>query len=106
MNDSQNFIGLEVIGGKLLLLITLIALLVANSPWHVFYENFFHQAFYLSFNYFKLKIDSTFLINDGLMTIFFLVVGLQIKYEILQGELNSLNKVLLPGIAALGGMII
>ena len=71
-----------------------LALIVDNTPWHAIYDAFFHAKVV------SLSID------DGLMSIFFLLVGLEIKRELLTGELNSMSKALLPAIAAVGGMIV
>src|SRR5690242_20523123 len=90
--ESERSAGLVLIG------CTLVSLLLANSPL---------QQQYLSiWNY---EIGSHHLshwINDGLMTIFFLLVGLELEREVYIGELSTLNKALLPVIAALGGMIV
>ena len=71
-----------------------LALIIDNTPWHTLYDAFFHA-----------KVVS-FSIDDGLMSIFFLLVGLEIKRELVVGELNSVSKALLPAIAAVGGMIV
>jgi NhaA family Na+:H+ antiporter len=105
-NNSREFIKLETMGANLLLGATILALILSNSPWHDYYEKIFHGSFSIHLDTWQFKINALFLINEGLMSIFFLVVGLEIKYEILQGTLNSLPKALLPGFAALGGMVI
>jgi len=92
--ESQKFIALETISAKLLLLATFLALFLSNSPLQFYYHDFFYRSHLLFF------------INDGLMSIFFLVVGLEVKYEMLRGSLNSLRKTALPGIGAIGGMIV
>ena len=99
-------------GGILLMAIVLLAMLVANSPWSEAYMNFWNKEVYLQVGDFNLfnhhghpMILMTF-INDVLMTIFFFSVGLEIKREILVGELSSLRQALLPIIAACGGMLL
>lgn len=99
-------------GGILLMAIVLLAMLVANSPWSEAYMNFWNKEVYLQAGDFNLfnhhghpMILMTF-INDVLMTIFFFSVGLEIKREILVGELSSLRQALLPIIAACGGMLL
>jgi NhaA family Na+:H+ antiporter len=90
----REFIKLETFSGILLGVSALIGLIAANSPARLFYENLLYQKNWLHF------------INDGLMVLFFLTVGLEIKREILAGELNSRKKIMLPAIGALFGMII
>jgi Na+:H+ antiporter, NhaA family len=99
----HKFIQLEASGGISLGIATLLALILANSSWQNYYQTF------LNFNV-SLGPDIHFsflhFINDGLMTIFFFLVSLEIKRELVQGELNTLTKALLPTIAAIGGMIV
>jgi len=90
--------------GLLLLLSTLIALLWANSPWGASYEELFFTHFVIGYGDLALSKPLVFWINDGLMAIFFVVVGLEIKQELLQGELSSWQKAALPVYAAVGGM--
>ena len=92
-------------GGIVLLLCTGLALLWANSPWSEYYFQLWEQS--LSFGFGTILLSNTLLhwVNDGIMVIFFLFVGLEIKREILVGELSTLKKALLPIIAAFGGMI-
>jgi len=93
-------------GANLLLGATILALILSNSPWHAYYEKIFQSPVTIHLAGWPFKTNILFLINEGLMSIFFLVVGLEIKDEILQGALSSLPKALLPGFAALGGMVI
>ena len=92
-------------GGIVLLVCTVIALVWANSPWSDSYFSLWEE--HLSVSVGNTALSKTLLhwINDGLMVIFFFFVGLEIKREILVGELSSLKKSLLPIIAAVGGMI-
>jgi NhaA family Na+:H+ antiporter len=92
--------------GLLLLLSTLIALLWANSPWGASYEELFFTHFVIGYGDLALSKPLVFWINDGLMAIFFFLVGLEIKQELLQGELSSWRKAALPVYAAVGGMAI
>lgn len=99
----HKFIQLESSSGISLGIATLFALILANSSWQTYYQTF------LNFNInLRPSIHFSFLhfINDGLMTIFFFLVSLEIKRELVQGELNTLTKALLPTLAAIGGMII
>lgn len=99
-------------GGILLMGIVLLALIVANSPFSQAYTEFWTQKVYLQigdfnvFNHHGHPMTLMTFINDVLMTVFFFSVGLEIKREIMVGELCSLRKALLPIIAACGGMIL
>lgn len=96
----------ESISGKLILGATLLALLVVNSPLRDSYENFWHLDLTLGLGNQRLSMDLRHWINEGLMAFFFLVVGLEIKRELVRGELRSRQIALLPIAAALGGMVI
>ncbi len=103
----QKFIQQEKSGGLVLGISVLVALIVANSPWGATYHHFFEQKFGFIFQgekYFEYTIHHW--INDGLMAVFFFVVGLELKREIVAGELSNPRKALLPIIAALGGMLV
>lgn len=106
INETKQFISLETISARLLFGATIIALILSNSPFQNYYESFFHSYFFHQFGTVPFKFNLLFWINEGLMTIFFLVVGLEIKYEIMEGTLNSVRKAALPGIGAIGGMIV
>ena len=99
-------------GGILLMVIVSLAMLVANSPWSEAYINFSDKNIYLQvgdfnlFNHHGHPMTLMTFINDVLMTIFFFSVGLEIKREILVGELSSFRQALLPIIAAVGGMLL
>jgi NhaA family Na+:H+ antiporter len=100
------FTEVEAAGGILLLIAAAIALIWANSP---LYESYFTLInTHLEFSGAFLHIDETVkgIVNDGLMAVFFFVVGLEIKRELTVGELNSRKKATLPAMAALGGMIV
>ncbi len=102
----REFIKLESSGGVILFITALLALVVTNTPWRVYYESFFNTPLTLQFGIFQVSKPLLLWINDGLMTVFFLLVGLEIKREMFEGELNSFAKAALPAIAALGGMLI
>lgn len=103
----QEFASLETSGGLILIATTVLALLWANSPWSASYFEIFRKT-YFTIGIGAAKISKPLLlwINDGLMAVFFLLVGLEIKREILTGELASLRKATLPIAAAIGGMVI
>ncbi len=90
----------EAAGGVLLLLATIAALVAANSGAAGFYERFAGGRVP------GLDVEVHALVNDGLMALFFLVVGLEIKRELVEGELSSVRSAILPAIAALGGMLV
>ncbi|MFA7445539.1 MAG: Na+/H+ antiporter NhaA [Flavobacteriaceae bacterium] len=103
----QKFIQQEKAGGIVLGLSVIIALFLANSPWAENYFGFLNQKFGFQFNgetYFNLSILHW--INDGLMAIFFFVVGLELKREMVGGELSNPRQALLPIGAAFGGMLV
>ncbi len=102
----QEFTRIEAFGGILLLCCTLVALVWANSPWAASYFELWELHFRVALGSISLDQNLHFWINDGLMTIFFFVVGLEIKREVLVGELSSGQRAALPMAAALGGMIV
>ena len=102
----QEFADLEASGGLLLIGCTVAALIWANSPWAGSYVHFWHMDLTFGRIGGPLAKPLHFWINDGLMALFFLLVGLEIKREILVGELASFQRAVLPIAAALGGMIV
>ena len=101
-----DFIESEKSSGYLLVMITIISMVVANSNLGQDYLKIWHTYLDLSFSKIQLNYNIEYWINDGLMAIFFLLVGLEIEREIYDGELSTLKKASLPAIAALGGMLI
>jgi len=87
--------------GIVLLLFALVAMVLANSPWAVAYESVLHMPFRII----GVELSVLHWVNDGLMAIFFFVIGLEIKREFLFGDLDSLSAMTLPIVAALGGMV-
>ncbi|MDA3952355.1 MAG: Na+/H+ antiporter NhaA, partial [Bacteroidales bacterium] len=100
------FLHFQSAGGILLILATILALIVANSGWGSLYESFFKQELTIGIESFHITETIIHWINDGLMAVFFFLVGLEIKRELLVGELSSPKKAALPIIAALGGMLV
>lgn len=101
-----NYITQESLGGIILILVTIVAVVWANSQWYAHYHHLWHEIkLGFSFSNFEMKYSLQHWINDGLMAIFFFTVGLEIKREVLAGELSSVKKASLPIMAALGGMI-
>lgn len=99
------FIQLEYSGSLLLLIASLVAVAVANSPIGPMYEVLLHSPFAVALGKISFHWTLHEFVNDGLMAIFFLVMGLEIKRELVTGELSSLRRALLPILAALGGVI-
>ncbi len=92
--------------GFLLFFMAVLALFLANSPWKETYFQLWETHFSVSFGSFTLDESLHHWINDGLMAVFFFVVGLEIKREVLAGELSSIKQSMLPVGAALGGMLV
>lgn len=101
----ERFLSIEAASGVLLLLVAVVALLWANSPWRHLYSSLWHAPVGLRLGPWSFERDLHFWINDGLMTVFFFVVGLEIRREINRGELSELRRATLPLAAALGGMM-
>jgi len=100
------FIREESFGGLLLIIATIVAMVWANSSFYGLYHHIWHEIKPgFSFGDFELKFSLHHWINDGLMAIFFFMVGLEIKREVIAGELSSIKKASLPIAAALGGML-
>lgn len=106
VDPIRRFLATETSGARLLFAATLVALVWANSPWHESYERVWDATIALGGGPVRVARDARHWINDVLMTLFFLVVGLEIKRELASGELSSPRKALLPVLAALGGMVL
>ncbi|OGT50687.1 MAG: Na+/H+ antiporter NhaA [Gammaproteobacteria bacterium RIFCSPHIGHO2_12_FULL_42_13] len=102
----RRFIELESSAGIILFLVTVLALAIDNTPWAYYYHLVFRAPMHFELGAIASDQPLLIWINDGLMSIFFLLVGLEIKREMLAGELSSVRKALLPGIAAVGGMFL
>src|SRR5688572_20303063 len=106
LRPFREFAHLEAAGGLVLLAATAIALVWANSPWAGAYEALWHTPVTVGAGALVLSMDLHHWINDGLMALFFFVVGLEIKRELLVGELASARRAALPIAAAVGGMVL
>ncbi|AHJ13228.1 Na+/H+ antiporter NhaA [Sulfurospirillum multivorans] len=102
----EEFIKKESSSGILLIAVTLLALLLQNSFLTDAYTHFLHTPVHISIGTFGIAKPLLLWVNDGLMAIFFFLIGLEVKREVLEGELSSKSQIALPAIAALGGMII
>ncbi|MER3453127.1 MAG: Na+/H+ antiporter NhaA [Acidimicrobiia bacterium] len=102
----REFVEVEFAGAAVLLVATAVALVWANSPWDASYRRLWSTELAVSLGSHRLALDLHEWVNDGLMALFFLVVGLEIKRELVAGELREPRKAALPAIAALGGMVV
>jgi len=101
----EHFIHAQTTTGLMLVFMTLLALILANSPFAENYLHFFHVNIDFNVGSWALSHSLHHWINDGLMAVFFFIIGLEIKREITAGELSSLKVAILPIIAAVGGMV-
>ena len=107
MKDAfLRFLDSEVAGSVVLLACTIIAITWANSPWGELYQKLIHVKIGVSWGEAIFSLSLQHWVNDALMAVFFFVVGLEIKREILIGHLSSVKKAILPVTAAAGGMLI
>ncbi len=104
LSPFQKFVNLQSATGILLLATTIIALVWANSPFAESYQALWQYEIGISSDSFELKKPLLLWVNDGLMAIFFFLIGLEIKREFLIGELNSTKKVMFPLFGAIGGI--
>ena len=96
----------ESASGILLIFATVLALVLSNTAMSAWYESFLHIPVEIRVGTLHLDKSLYHWVNDGLMAIFFLLIGLEVKREILEGHLSSLRQIALPGIAAVGGMVV
>ena len=107
VRPALRFMGTEAAGGIVLMIATIAALLWANSPWGASYFSFWETHIEISIgDFFHFSESFKDIVNDGLMAVFFFVVGMEIKRELVVGELSSVRKASLPAMAALGGMVV
>ena len=106
VRPALQFADTEAAGGIVLLAAAIIALLWANSPWSESYFTFWNTQLSIELGQFHFEETLKGVVNDGLMAVFFFVVGMEIKRELVIGELNGARKAALPVMAALGGMVI
>ena len=102
----QRFFKQEASSGIVLLVFAVVAMGLANSPWAAAYEEILHWKLSVGAGDFLLSMSLLHWINDGLMAVFFFVIGMEIKREFLFGELKSPSSTLLPIAAAVGGMVV
>ena len=102
----RDFMKLESASGILLLAAASIAMLAANSPFAELYSALLDTTVAIQVGALSISKPLLLWINDGLMAVFFFLVGLEVKREVMEGELSSVSQIVLPGVGALGGMIV
>ena len=100
------FFQLEAASGLLLIAAAVLALIINNSPLSGLYNAFLDIPVVAQFGAVKIAKPLLLWINDGLMALFFLIIGLEVKREVLEGHLSKLSQIVLPGAAAIGGMVV
>ena len=106
MKALQDFLRLEAAGGLFLMMAAVLALVVANSPLSVYYKAFLNLPLEVRIGSFGIAKPLLLWINDGLMAVFFFLVGMELKREVVEGHLSSLRRASLPAFAAVGGMLV
>ncbi len=106
LTPFEEFVHRETTLGLVLIFCTVIALVIANSPLAAAYDRLLHTPIVLTIGTYSVGDTLHHWINDGLMAFFFFVVGLEIKREVLQGDLSNIQAATLPVLAAIGGMLV
>ncbi len=102
----DEFLALESAGGILLVIAAILALICANSPLYDVYQRILDTRVAVIFGVLQLDKSLLHWINDGMMAVFFMLVGLEIKREAMEGELSSRDQIVLPAVAAIGGLVV
>lgn len=102
----KDFIKKDSSSGILLIIVTILALILQNSGFSALYTGFLHTPVEIRFGALHIAKPLLLWVNDGLMAIFFFLIGLEVKREVMEGHLSSLSQITLPGIAAVGGMVV
>ena len=106
MKFIESFIQKESSSGVLLIVATILALIFSNTLLAPYYEAFLHIPVSIQLGSLSLDKSLHHWVNDGLMAIFFFLIGLEVKREVLEGHLSSISQVVLPIVAAIGGMVV
>lgn len=106
LTPFEEFVSRQTAGGILLIAAAVIAIFLANSSLADWYQHFIHTPLALNFGDWRLQMSLHHWVNDAMMALFFFVVGLELKREMMVGELSDIRQASLPVIAALGGMIV
>ena len=102
----RNFLQMESAGGITLMFAAVLALIAANSPLSTYYDLFIDVPVEIRIGRFEIAKPLLLWVNDGLMAVFFFLIGLEVKREILEGELSRPANVMLPSLAAIGGILV
>ena len=105
-NSILDFLKLESTGGILLMIAAVFAIILANTPLIIYYNYLIDLPVEIQIGSFEIAKPLLLWINDGLMALFFLLVGLELKRELIEGELSQFHNISLPALGALGGMIV
>lgn len=106
VSTIESFLKRESSAGILLIFVTMIALILQNSGLSQLYNSFLHTHVEIRFGDLQIAKPLLLWVNDGLMAVFFFLIGLEVKREFIEGHLSSLSQLALPGVAALGGMVV
>ena len=106
LDALRNFLKLEAAGGVVLVIAAVLAMLAANSPLSGTYDLFIDLPVEVRIGPLHIAKPLLLWINDGLMAVFFLLVGLELKREVMEGELSDARKIVLPALGAIGGMLL
>ena len=106
VNFITNFLKLESSGGILLMLAAIVAMIFANTPLSIYYDLILSTPVEIRVGALEVAKPLLLWINDGLMAVFFFLVGLELKRELIEGELSNKRNIILPGIGAIGGMLV
>jgi len=106
LKPLHDFLGLEAVGGIVLMVAAVLALVIANSPLAVYYAVLLDLPLEFRIGTFGIAKPLLLWINDGLMAVFFFLVGMELKREVVEGHLSSLRLAALPAFAAVGGMLV
>lgn len=102
----REFLRLESAGGLILVFAAVLALVLANTPLADLYTRILNMKFTVMLGSYGLSKPILLWVNDGLMAVFFLLVGLELKREVIEGQLSRLDQIVLPALAAIGGLIV
>ena len=106
VSDISDFFRLETAGGILLMGAAVLALIMANTPLNAYYTLLISTPVEIRIGALEIAKPLLLWINDGLMALFFFLVGLELKREIVEGELSDPKNIVLPGVGAIGGMLV
>jgi Na+:H+ antiporter, NhaA family len=106
IKSIQDFLKLEASSGIILMVTAIFAMIIANSPWSVYYDMLLNIPVVIAVGSFEIAKPLLLWINDGLMALFFFLVGLELKREFLEGDLSQPGQITLPAIGAVGGMLV